>query len=281
MIFINSYIFPVKIALITFPIFAFIFTLPFLILQYKKYRYINKFRAVVLYSFLLFLLVSYYLVILPLPKTHDIKSLHTPGTKYYNLIPFTFIHDFLNETNVVFNQPSSYIRILKDRAFLQVAFNAILTVPLGIYLRYYFKKSLKQTVLICFLCSLFFELTQLTGVYGIYNAPYRIFDVDDLILNTFGGFIGYVIAPTFTYFLPVVDKLDENINLESMPVGYIRRFIAFQIDWFIIGIANNILLISKDIIVYAAIVFLYFIVLGYFTNGKTFGKWVEIGRAHV
>ena len=65
-----------------------------------------------------------------------------------------------------------------------------------------------------------------------------------------------------------------------MPVGYIRRFIAFQIDWFIIGIANNILLISKDIIVYAAIVFLYFIVLGYFTNGKTFGKWVVKIKIH-
>ncbi len=276
----NSYIFPIKVALITFPILAFIFTLPFLIHQYRKYRYINKFRAFILYSFLLFLMVSYYLVILPLPNTYDVKSLQSPGTKHYNLIPFTFIHDFLNETHVVFNQPSSYIRILKDRSFLQAAFNGILIAPLGIYLRYYFKRSLKQTVIICFLYSLFFELTQLTGLYGIYNAPYRLFDVDDLILNTFGGFIGYVIAPIFTYFLPKVDKLDENINLESMPVGYIRRFIAFQIDWFIIGIAITILPISRNIIVDAAIVFLYFIVLVYFTNGKTFGKWFVKIKIH-
>ncbi|MBU3127945.1 VanZ family protein [Clostridium tagluense] len=270
----NSYMFPIKVALITFPVLAFILTVPFLVHQYKKYRYINKFRAFVLYSFLLFLMVSYYLVILPLPNTHDVKSLQAIGTRHYNLRPFTFVHDFLKETHVVFNSPSSYIRILKERTFLQVAFNAILIAPLGIYLRYYFKKSLKQTVIICFLYSLFFELTQLTGVYGIYNAAYRLFDIDDLMLNTFGGFIGYIIAPVFTYFLPEVDKLDENINLGSMPVGYIRRFIAFQIDWFVIGIAVSILPISRNIIVDAVIVFLYFIVLVYFTNGKTFGSWL-------
>lgn len=270
----NAFIFPIKTALLTFPILALFFTLPFLIHQYRKYRYINKFRAFMLYSFLLFLITSYYLVILPLPKTRDVKSLQLPGTRHYNLIPFTFIQDFLNETQAVFNTPSTYLKVLRERAFLQAAFNGILLAPLGIYLRYYFKKNLKQTIIICFLYSLFFELTQFSGLYGFYNAPYRLLDVDDLILNTFGGFLGYLIAPIFTYFMPNIEKLDEGVDLETMSVGYIRRFIALQIDWIILKMILALLPIKENILAYASLIFLYFIVLMYFTNGQTAGKWL-------
>lgn len=108
---------------------------------------------------------------------------------------------------------------------------------MGIYLRYYFKKDLKKTLLITFLVSLFFELTQLTSLYGIYNAPYRIFDLDDLILNTFGGFLGYLIVPLFTYY---IHYIYSNLFMESITV------------------------------------FTYFIVLVYLNNGKTIGKFFDV-----
>lgn len=44
--------------------------------------------------------------------------------------------------------------------------------------------------------------TQLTGIYGIYNCPYRIFDVDDLILNSTGALFGFVIAPVLLALFP-------------------------------------------------------------------------------
>ncbi len=99
----QSYLFPIKIAFITFPFIALFFTFPFAISQYKKYGYINTFRIFILYSFLLYLIVAYYLIILPLPRTRDIKSLQRPGTRHYSLVPFTFIHDILRETSVVLN----------------------------------------------------------------------------------------------------------------------------------------------------------------------------------
>ena len=40
----------------------------------------------------------------------------------------------------------------------QLLFNILLTVPFGMYMRYYFKLSLKRTVLYSFLLSLFYEL---------------------------------------------------------------------------------------------------------------------------
>ena len=42
--------------------------------------------------------------------------------------------------------------------------------------------------------SLFFEFTQYSGLYGYYAHAYRTFDVDDLILNTFGAAIGACIV---------------------------------------------------------------------------------------
>lgn len=67
-------------------------------------------------------------------------------------------------------------------------------MPFGVYLRYYFKQDLKRTILFSFLLSLFYELTQLSALYGIYSGPYRLADVEDLICNTMGGAVGWQTA---------------------------------------------------------------------------------------
>lgn len=284
----GAYLFPIKTAMITFPIAGFILLIPFLIWQYRKYGYINYFRMVILYSLLLFAMTAYYLIILPFPKTFDTCSMQRPGTQHYQLMPFTSIFDIARETNVNIKNPMSYIWILKERAFLQVAFNFLLLLPLGVYLRYYFRRNLVQTVSITFFVSLFFEITQLTGLYGIYNCPYRLFDVDDLFLNTLGGFVGYKIAPIFTYFLPNIKEMDEKVNLQNKPVRMTRRFLALWIDWIVLGILSSILFSFKismtsifrpvenlDELFYILILILvYFIVIPYFTNGRTIGKWI-------
>ena len=267
----SEYMIPIKTAIITFPFIALLFTLPFLIYQYRKHGYINYYRAFLLYTFLLYFIIAYYLIILPLPKTRDVLSLQKPGTQYTQLKPFKFVADILKETKVNLEKPSTYTRLFKERAFLQALFNGILLMPLGIYLSYYFNKNLKKTIIIAFCVSLFFELTQLSGLYGYYNRPYRLFDVDDLMLNSFGGCLGYMISPIFKRFLPNVSKLDDNIDLEGIPVGFIRRTLAFIFDWAIFAglfIATNGYFKS-----YMFIIICYFVLI-YFTNGKTFGKWL-------
>ncbi len=42
--------------------------------------------------------------------------------------------------------------------------------------------------------SLFLEIAQGTGLFGIYPCPYRSFDVDDLITNTLGALAGAALA---------------------------------------------------------------------------------------
>lgn len=42
------------------------------------------------------------------------------------------------------------------------------------------------------------ELTQLTGIWGLYPCAYRNFNVDDLILNALGVAVGFLLARAFS-----------------------------------------------------------------------------------
>src|SRR5699024_10365380 len=112
---------------------------------------------------ILYLLCAYFLVILPLPSVEEVKMLTTPTTQ---LIPFDFIRDLLN---ISFNwkELPSYINLIQSPPFYIAAFNVLLTLPFGFYLRYYFECKWYKALIFGFLLSLFFELTQLTGLYGI------------------------------------------------------------------------------------------------------------------
>jgi len=296
---VGSYLFPIKTAFITFPIAAFFLTMPFLIFQYRKYSYINWIRALVLYSMLLFSMTAYYLVILPLPDTRNTCALINPDASFMSLIPFTFVTDFLHEVNLDWSDPLAYIQLLKERAFLQVIFNFLLLMPLGIYLRYYFRRSWAVTLLISFSTSLFFEVTQLTGLYGIYNCPYRLFDVDDLLLNTSGAMLGFAITPLITSMLPKSNQLDANKDLVNRPVGFVQRFLAFIIDWTIVGIVSPLLFIIGSLILPNSIdtlgsnaksiawlfisICIYFMLIPSMKDGQTFGKWllrIKVVGAH-
>lgn len=268
----QSYLFPIKYAFFAFPFVAFLFTMPFLIVQYRKYGYINKFRSFLLYLFLLYLLNAYFLVILPLPATRDNPAMASGGLQ---LMPLNFLRDIMKETSIVITNPSSYLHLFKERAFLQVVFNVFLTMPFGIMLRYYYRQGWLRCIMFSFLLSLFFELTQLTGLYGIYSHPYRVFDVDDLLMNTLGGILGALLADWTSSLLPNVERLDADVDPSSKRVTYLRRFIAYIIDFWI----WSILQIMLDQMLDLSLSFLlssglYFMLLPYLTGGYTFGKWI-------
>ncbi|GAA3403537.1 VanZ family protein [Paenibacillus hodogayensis] len=268
----DAYWLPIGYALLTFPMLAFLFTLPFLVIQYRKYGYLNKIRVLVIYSLLLYLLTALYLVILPLPATRNTCS----GLResYMSWIPFQFVNDFLRETGVRFAEPSTYLRLFRERAFLQAAFNVLLLVPLGVYLRYYFRFGPVKAIAAAFGLSLFFEITQVTGLYGIYMCPYRLFDVDDLMLNTLGGAVGYAAAPLLTKLLPEARRLDERVDLKTERIGFTRRLVALQLDLLVLLPLLALFMKQSSLVIYGAVCFGYFIVLPYVTNGRTLGKFI-------
>src|SRR5690606_18128101 len=80
----------------------------------------------------------------------------------------------------------------------------LLLMPLGVYLRYYLValRAWWKALFLIGCVTLFYEVTQVTGIYGIYDCPYRLFDVDDLILNGSGGLVGYFLAPIVLALFP-------------------------------------------------------------------------------
>ena len=265
---------PIQVAIIVFPVIAFILTLPFLVYEYRKYGSIHIIKSVVFFSFILYIITAYFMVILPLPKIEDV--LKYKGSTM-QLHPFRFIHDITVTTNFKINDLNSLLRFLNKSTVYTVIFNFLLALPFGVYLRYLFDRKWYQSIILSFLLSLFFELTQLTGLYGIYPRPYRLFDVDDLIINTLGGFFGFLITPLLTVFLPTKKELNERSLIKGQKVSLIRRSVSLLIDLIIFSAFTLIFRVIflrtrfEDYYVIASII-LYFIIIPLLNNTKTLGK---------
>lgn len=266
-----NYINTIKTACIYFPFIALLFTIPFILHQYHKYGSINKLRVIIVYSFILYLICIYFLVILPLP---NIKTMTPPKDNMIRLIPFGFILDIINETTFRFNVPSTYLKSLIDPCIYTVVFNIIMTIPFGIYLRYYFKLEKKKIIMFTFLLSLFFEFTQVSRLYFIYPYQYRVFDVDDLITNTFGGVVGYYLSHFIVRFLPSRDKIDKDSYMAGVKVSGLRRISLFCFDFalcFLIT-ANSIVLTNKNFMFLVIFIVYYMLIPLLFKEKQTLGS---------
>jgi glycopeptide antibiotics resistance protein len=107
--------------------------------------------------------------------THEYKNYTVKqGWQHANLQPFVTIRLFSSD------------RVSTEYSYKNIGGNIIGFIPLGILLPLLFPFARKwwQLTLFVFCISLLFETFQLlTGV--------GVFDVDDLILNTFGGIAGF------------------------------------------------------------------------------------------
>lgn len=263
-----NYIISIKTAIFVFPFIALLFSVPFILHQYHKYGSINPFRVLIIYSFILYVITIFFLVILPLPAKNEV--VYKPNM--IKLIPFGFINDFIKESSFVLADPSTYLKALTEPCFYTVVFNIFMTIPFGMYLRYYFKCNLKKTVMMSLCLSLFFEITQLTGLYHFYPYQYRVFDVDDLIMNTLGGMIGYFLMGIIDNFLPTRDEIDRESISAGEFVSGLRRIMVFGLDCFLymlITLFISIFLYNRYLVVITFIA--YYIIYPYLKNGETLG----------
>ncbi|MBO4421661.1 MAG: VanZ family protein [Lachnospiraceae bacterium] len=137
----------------------------------------------------LYLICLINMVLFPLPGIEEISGLNGYNGQF---VPFKFVAD-----------------IAKDRtaeSILQVLLNIIMTVPFGFFFKFFLNMKIRNVILITFLFSLIIELAQLTGLFFIYPGSYRLFDVDDLMTNTLGGFLGTVVANSINDLVPYLDK---------------------------------------------------------------------------
>lgn len=282
----SAYTLPIKFACLVFPVLAAFFTIPYAVYQYRKYGSLLVLRVVIVYSFILYMTCAYFLTMLPLPPIAEVARYTSPTM---DLVPFHAWTNFWENTSLVLSDPSTYLGAMKEQCFYEPFFNILLLVPLGVYLRYYFRRSWWQAILIGFLVSLSFELIQLSALFGIYPRPYRLFQVDDLINNTFGALVGFWITPVFSFFLPSRDRLDEVSYKRGRTVTYMRRGFAFLFDWAILTgvmhLAGRVFgsptlsdMLAMDgkrsVVLYIIVIVLYFILLPWLTRGRTIGKFL-------
>ncbi len=278
---------PIIMAASLFPFAAGLITLPYMLFQYRRYGAILLLRTAILYSFILYMMCAYFLTMLPLPSREVVAGLTTP---YLQLEPFKDVVLWVQKSGFVPSDPSTWLKLIVNRDLFVMVANVAMTIPFGIYLRYYFGASLKKTVLLTFLLSLSFELIQLSALFGLYPRPYRLCETDDLITNTLGGLLGYLLAKPLMRHLPSRRRMDEVAYRRGTHVSVTRRVTAAVVDWTLLGFVLVALVLSSRplrvllvgsgygtglvtfALLYAAAVSLYFIIGEWALKGRTAGK---------
>lgn len=163
---------------------------------------------------------------LPLPpRTLDYCAQHASTA---NFVPFHSVGDIVRASEGL-----SVVDALTSFTFLQVFFNVVLFVPLGIIVRRILNRGIGTAVLAGLATTVFIEATQYTGLWGIYPCAYRVADVDDVIANTLGALVGALIAPAVLWWMPRAHLLTY-ARLRPRPVTPGRRLLGQAADFILL-----------------------------------------------
>ncbi|ETY73652.1 VanZ family protein [Lactiplantibacillus fabifermentans] len=221
---------PVHIIILALPFVTLLVAMIILAVQLRTKDALTERNLISTYSFIWYIAAAYLLIILPLPTRSSVAKLTTAE---YNLQPFYFIEQLKLLTPFKVSEPSTWLAAFKSSTFFQPFFNVLLFMPIGAYLKWRHHWPLWLITLTSFTLSLFFETTQLTGLYGYYSRAYRMFDVDDLMMNTLGGIVG---AWALIFIPKKWRNTDHSTVLQHAdhPINW-RRVFALAIDWIVIA----------------------------------------------
>lgn len=181
--------------------------IPQLITQYARHGRVRVRGLVISGAVTLYSCLALAVVLLPLPGPNTARL-----TQTVQLQPFQWVADIHTE---LVKHGESASHALLTLTFQQVAMNVLLFVPLGLIARLLWKRGLVGTLLIGFTVSLAIEITQLTANFGTAPFAYRIFDVDDLMTNTTGAVLGWIVAALFLA-LRAKDKTPSAVGVQPV-----------------------------------------------------------------
>lgn len=212
-----------------FLLFAVSFPLALAFLVYSHYRRYGIFKgwpALLTTATFLYLCAIIAFTLFPLPAVDDQFCSLGEDIERWRLIPFASFGGA-----VAVYQHAGLAAMLVSTSFLELFFNVLLLMPLGILLAYRYKKSFAFTAAAGLGVSLLIEFTQGTAVYGIYGCPYRVAEVDDLITNTTGAVLGYLLGRALTPSLP---HPSPQPFADPGPPGVKRRFASVALDFLVL-----------------------------------------------
>lgn len=218
----STWIWSGRTALVWGTVAFLVLLLPAVVWQYRRFGEWNLKRLVGTAATCLYgtALVTYTWLPLP-PRDPAWCDAHAMGLQ---LEPFRMVRDIAEATAGL-----PLLAALTDFSVLQVVFNVLLFVPLGVIVREFFHRSFLTTVAVGLGISLLIEATQATGLWGLYSCAYRLADVDDLITNTSGALLGALVAPLVLWWMPE-EALLRTKRVDPRPVTSLRRWTGQAID---------------------------------------------------
>lgn len=230
----SNFIYDIQLGFLAFPLVALLLAVPYALYQYRRFGAISIWKTFVVFTFILYCLCAISLIVFPLPADHSavVESARTP-----QLHPFHVIEQIRETIDFSLSDRSTWGPALRSPVVYEAIFNVMLTVPLGAYLCYLFRCRWWMALLIGMATTLLFETSQLTGLFGLYAHPYRLFDMDDLILNTTGTMLGFWLMIPLAWALPSMDEVNEQARERgSSRVSLTRRALAAVVDLTVLAV---------------------------------------------
>lgn len=239
----SFWIWSTQIALLFGVLFFAAILIPILIRQYRKYGRLSRSRIFSSIAITLYITALLAYTLLPLPSGDTAQWCASYGYDGAQLVPFQFVSDIMTTTAGL-----SWVERLRSIAVLQVVFNVLLFIPLGAVLRRISGLGIFTATGVALMTSFVIEVTQLTGIYGLVGCSYRLADVDDLMLNTLGGFLGAILAPLLLGWVQSDDELEKKRHTPR-PITVWRRWMGMIFDWFIFFTLSTVLTLALRITV--------------------------------
>lgn len=165
-------------------LFGSMILLLYIFVDFVRNRSRNFVRRVFFYSFIFYMLIMAHLtiggIVIPPFKGNMLNT---------QIVPLYFLWDLYKMYQI--NGMDWFFWNSLKLTF----FNFIMLMPLGVYLAFLFKvKKKTKAYLIIFLVSLAIETIQLSFTYFGWIME-RGFNIDDIIINTLGGYIAFILCP--------------------------------------------------------------------------------------
>jgi glycopeptide antibiotics resistance protein len=199
------------IAIVLGSVLAVLLLIPTAAVQYRLDGRLGPRDLAILVTSAIYSLAIWTYTLLPMPADHTFRC---KGSQLKVLGSLGLIH---------VPEHGGPLALLREPAFLQIVLNVLLFVPLGYFLRVILHRGVVVATLAGFGLSLLIELTQKTGDWHLYSCAYRLFDVDDIIVNTLGATVGSLLS------LLVVRRRTGTIVLPTT-ISFGRRLVGFACD---------------------------------------------------
>lgn len=218
-----------------------VISLPLLVWHYRRFGRVSAARMVLVGAAITYVAGVVAFTMFPLPELTPAWCEAFAATDPV-LRPLTLVSDIRRDTAGM-----TWAETLTSTAVMQVVLNVVLFVPFGLVGRLLFEWSRAATVGAAAATSVAIELTQYTAVWGIFPCPYRIADVDDLLLNTSGAVVGVIVAGLGARVVPTRERLTA-AREEPRPVTVWRRWIGMAVDTAAVGFVYVSVVVGVQIV---------------------------------